>query len=286
MPHFEMLGSLVTDLHLEFQKLYFLLLPVFFCLSLVVEWVRNPSGGPNFIDVIKRAIVSTVLLVAFPEIAQAIVSIADSIADIIDKQGSLTTFIRMAGEKARGYTLSSNPLLLQFDDLFIAVLSFGSYLLLYFARYLSIAMYHFFWLFLTVSAPLILLCNLFPGTSSITKNLFRGMIEVASWKIVWAILSAMLGSLAFGNIYATEGSYVTLTIMNFIIAVAMIATPAIVKSLVGPGVQAMATPIGVATVAAMAAAPVKLATVVTTSKEVFGGTMSYMSRKINNRKNS
>ncbi len=34
MPHFEVLGSLIRDLHLEFQRIYYLMLPVFFCLSL------------------------------------------------------------------------------------------------------------------------------------------------------------------------------------------------------------------------------------------------------------
>jgi len=281
MPNFQMLGSLITSLNLEFQRLYFLMLPVFFCLSLAVEWARNPAGGPNFLDIIKRAIISTVLLIAFPEIAQAIAGIADGIADHIDKQNTLNAVIQMAGEKAKSYTLSPSTILLQFNDLFLAVLSFGSYIILYFARYITIAMYHFFWLFLTVSAPLILLCNLFPGASHITKNLFKGMIEVASWKIVWAILSAMLSSLAFGNIYQTEGTYITLTVMNFVIALAMLATPAIVKSLVGPGLQAMAAPMGVATVAAMAAAPARIATVVASSRETVNQTASYLSKKFN-----
>jgi hypothetical protein len=286
MPKFEMLGSLIRDLNLEFQHLYFLLLPVVFGLSLAIEWMKNPVGGPSSIDIVKRVIISTLLLIAFPEIAQLIVTVADGIADKIDKQNTLTTIIRMAGEKANTYTLSKSAILLQFNDLFIAVLSFGSYVLLYFARYITIAMYHFFWLFLTVSAPLVLLCNIFPGASSVTKNLFRGMIEVASWKIVWALLSAMLSSLAYGDIYKTEGTYITLTVMNFVIALAMIATPAIVKSLVGPGIQNMAGPIGVATVAAMAAAPARIATVVTSSKEMVNDTVSYVSRKINNNKKS
>lgn len=281
MPHFEMLGSLITTLNLEFQRLYFLMLPVFFCLSLAVEWVRNPAGGPNFLDIVKRAIVSTVLLIAFPEIAQAIAGIADGIADHIDKHNTLNVIIQMAGEKAKSYTVSPTTILLQFNDLFIAALSFGSYIILYFARYITIAMYHFFWLFLTVSAPLVLLCNLFPGASHVTKNLFKGMIEIASWKIVWAILSAMLSSLAYGNIYQAEGTYITLTVMNFVIALAMLATPAIVKSLVGPGLQAMAAPLGVATVAAMAAAPVRVATVFATGRETFNQTASYVSKKFN-----
>src|SRR3989338_5226444 len=105
MPHFEVLGSLIRDLHMEFQRIYYLMLPVFFCLSVVVAWVNNPAGGPDFYDVIKRAVVSTLLLVAFPDLTQSIVGIADGIAEHIDNQGSLNAFIRMAGEKAQSYSM-------------------------------------------------------------------------------------------------------------------------------------------------------------------------------------
>ena len=120
-------------------------------------------------------------------------------------------------------------------------------------------MYHFFWLFYMVTAPLLLLFNLFSSTSQITKNLFKGMIEVASWKIVWAVLGAMLASLSFGNMYQSEGSYVELIVMNFVIAIAMLATPKLVRSLVNGGLESMSSTIGPAAVAAMVAAPAKAA---------------------------
>jgi predicted ABC-type exoprotein transport system permease subunit len=56
-------------------------------------------------------------------------------------------------------------------------------------------------------------------------------------------------------------------VMNFVIAVAMLMTPMMVKSLVGGGLQSMSSAIGAATVAAMAAAPAKAAQVaVSTSR--------------------
>ena len=74
-------------------------------------------------------------------------------------------------------------LLLSFPDLLIAILAFVSYLILYIARYLTIAMYHFYWIFYMVTSPLLLLFNLFPGTSQVTANLFTstlllGLIQV------------------------------------------------------------------------------------------------------------
>ncbi len=282
MPDFNLIGSLMRDLHQEFVRMYYLMLPAFFALSIAVTWVRSPQGSPDFIDVLKRTIISTLLLAAFPEITQAIIFIADGIAEKIDPMNNIDAVIRMAEEKSQSYPDSNSSILLGFNDLLMATLSFLSFLILYIARYLMIAMYHFFWMFYMVSAPLLLLFNLFPSTSNIASNLFRGLIEVACWKIVWAILGAMLVSLSFADIYMTEGGYVTLVVMNFVIAIAMLATPIFVKSLAGQGAQAMASGIGQSAVAAIAAVPTKGMSIATKGKSFYSGASGYARSKIEN----
>lgn len=280
MPDFGLLGSLMRDLHQEFVRIYYLMLPVFFCLSVVVTWVRTPQGSIEFLDVLKRAVISTVLLVAFPEVSQAIIFIADGIAERVDHLQGLDMFLRMAQEKAMSFTFVKNTLLLQFPDLLISLLAFVSYLILYIARYLTIAMYHFYWIFYMVSAPLLLLFNLFPSTSQISANLFRGMVEVACWKIVWAILGAMLAALSFGDAYQAEGNYLTLMVMNFVIAISMLRTPAIVQSLVGAGFHSMAPKVASDAAMTMAAVPAKGAMVVTKGKMMVGGAKSFVGSRI------
>lgn len=280
MPDFALLGSLMRDLHQEFVRMYYLMLPVFFALAVVLAWVKSPTGSPEFLDIIKRAIVATVLLVAFPDISKAILFVADGITERIDSLNSLDTMIRMAQEKSESYTFSVTSVILQFNDLIIATLSFLSYLILYIARYLTIAMYHFFWIFFMVSAPLLLLFNLFEGTQQITKNLFKGMIEVACWKIVWAILGAMLTALSLGDAYRAEGNYLVLIVMNFVIACAMLMTPMMVKSIVGSGVQSMSSSIGAAAVAAIAAGPGKAAASVRTSREFVNDPKGFVNNQV------
>lgn len=269
MPEFELLGPLMKDLHQEFVRMYYLLFPVFFALAVCLAWFKSPAGSPEFLDIVKRGVVATIILVAFPDISRAILSVADAIAEKIDSLNGIETMLKMAEEKSESYTSSPTSLLLQFDDLIIATLSILSYIVLYVARYLTIAMYHFFWLFFMVSSPLLILFHMFEGTSHITRNLFMGMIEVASWKIVWSILGAMLTSLSFGDAYAAEGSYLTLVVMNFVIATAMLMTPMMVKSISNGGVQSMSSKIGAATTAAIVAGPsqiAKLASVEKTSR--------------------
>lgn len=285
MPQFELLGTLMTDLHFEFVRMYYLLLPVFFAIAVVVAWIRSPSGSPEFLDIIKRAVIATVLLVAFPDISKAILFVADGIAEKIDKMNSLDMVIRMAKEKSEGYTFSVTSIMLQFNDLIIATLSFLSYMLLYIARYLTVAMYHFFWIFFLISAPLLLLFNIFEGTQNIMKNLFKGMIEVACWKIMWSILGAMLLALSFGDAYKAEGNYLTLIVMNFVIACAMLMTPMMVKSIVGSGVQSMSSSIGAAAIASMAAAPAKAMTAAKTSRGAISAAGNYVYSKIENYQN-
>jgi hypothetical protein len=280
MPDFNLLGTLMRDLHQEFVRIYYLMLPVFFCLSITVTWFKSPQGSIDIIDVLKRTIISTLLLAAFPEISQTIIFIADGIAERIDHVNSLDAIVRMAQVKSQSYTGSVTSLLLQFNDLIVAVLSFLSFLILYIARYITIAMYHFFWMFYMVSAPLLLLFNLFSSTSNITANLFRGMIEVACWKIVWAILGAMLVSLSFGDAYKAEGNYLTIIVMNFVIAVAMLATPLFVKSLAAQGAHGTSSGLAQTAVAAMAAVPTKGLSYAAKGKAVASDTGSYVKTRI------
>ena len=285
MPNFEVLGSLVVNLHQEFVRIYYLVLPVFFALALVIGWAKNPAGGVEFMDTVKRAVIATLLLVAFQDISQGILFIADGIAEKIDNMSGLNSIMQMAAEKSQSYSHSKISIILQFNDFIIALLSFVSYLVLYFARYITVAMYYFFWIFLSISAPLLLLFNIFPSTSNITANLFRSMCEVASWKICWAILSAMLTALSFGDIYRTDGSYITLIVMNFVIAVAMLATPMMVRSLAGSGVAAMAPALGAAAVATMAAAPAALSTTFIKGRQELNLMSGFAGQKITALKN-
>lgn len=280
MPQFELLGSLMKDLHQQFVSIYYLMLPVFFALSIAMAWFRSPQGSIEFLDILKRAVIATLLLVAFPDISRAIIYVADGITEKIDALNSIDVMVRMAQEKSEAYSASTTSLLLQFNDLIIAVLSFLSFLVLYIARYITIAMYHFFWIFFMVTAPLLLLFNLFASTSQITINLFKGMMEVASWKIVWAILGAMLTALSFGDAYKAEGNYLTLIVMNFVIAIAMLATPMMVKSLLGSGLQSMSSTLGATAVAAMVAAPARAAMVATKSRKALSATSTFARNQV------
>ena len=255
--------------------MYYLLLPIFFILAIIVEWFRNPTGSPEFVQILKRTVIATLLVASYQEISDTILAITGGIADKISDMSGLDAIIQMAGEKAKSYTLAPMSLVLGFNDLIIAVLSFLSYVVLYIAQFITVAIFHFMWVFLSISAPLLILFNLFQGTTHITVNLFKSLIEVASYKIVWAILSAMITALSFGNAYAADGNYLTVIVLNFVIAVAMLGTPMIVKALVGSGLSSVGQTLATATTVAIAAAPARAAMSMGVGREVLSNTAGF-----------
>lgn len=255
MDQFAALGSVAYKLHMELRNVYYLLLPVFFMASIALVWLQNPVGGPDFLDKVKRAFVATLLLAGFAEITDAMLFLTNGIADKIDNMSGLDAIMQMASEKTKSYTMSPLTPILAFDDLIMAGLSYVSYAILYCARFIMVAIYHFSWIFLTIIAPILLLFHVF--SSQVTVNLFRSMFEVAAWKVVWAILSVMLKALPFGTWYAMEGNYLTIIVLNFVIAICMVGTPLVVRSLFGSGFTAMASGLTGVTAAVMVAAPAK-----------------------------
>jgi hypothetical protein len=273
MDQFALLGSVAYRLHMELRNTFFILLPVFFMISVVAVWIQNPTGGPEFIDKIKRAFVATLLLVGFAEISDIILFLTNGIADKIDNMGGLDSFMKMASEKAHSYTLSPLTSILAFDDLIIASLTYLSYFVVYCARFIMVAIYHFSWIFLTIMAPILLLFHLF--SSQITLNLFRSLIEIASWRIVWSVLSIILKSLPFGQWYMIEGGHLTIAVLNFVVAICMVGTPLVVRSLVGSGWSAMASGLTGVTAGVMLAAPAKVMAVASAGRSVLSTAMSF-----------
>lgn len=273
MDQFALLGAVALKLHNEFRTLYYVLLPIFFALALVVAWFRHPQGGPDFIEALKRAFIATILLAGFAEITDVILFITNGLAAKIDDMSGFDAIIKMAGDKAKSYTLSATSVVLAFNDLLISALAFLSYIVLYIARYIMVAIYHFSWVFLSIIAPILLLFHLF--SPKITLNLFRSMIEVASWKIVWSVLSAMLAALPFGSAYMADGNYLTVIVLNFVIALCMLGTPLVVHSLVGNGLAGMTGALAPAVAGAMIAAPFKAASALKMGRGVLSNTTGF-----------
>ncbi len=257
MDNFELLAPTVQRLYYDLKNVYFLILPLFFAIALIITWF---SGSGDFIEKVKRIFIGSILLISFPEITQAILDITNGLADRIDDMSGLENLMQNASAKMKNYQSPTFKSLLVFGDMMISALSYLSYLVLYCARFIMIAIYHFSWSFLTILSPIILLFHVF--CPKMTINLFKSMIEIASWKVVWAILSVVLKSLSWADVFKLEGHYLTLIVANFVIALCMVATPLVVRSIVGTGFTAFTsslTPIVAMTMVSTKTKALKLA---------------------------
>jgi hypothetical protein len=72
------------------------------------------------------------------------------------------------------------------------ILSFLTFFILYFSIHIADSFYIYVWVMLYVFSPLLIALYVLPVTASATSGLFRSLIEVASWKIVWSVIATLL----------------------------------------------------------------------------------------------
>lgn len=203
-----------------------------FLLSCVISYVREPANFPAM-EMIHRITLTIALLIFFPEITSTISGVANSLADRIGEKHALDTlFLKVQNQTDPQHQAFRIPFLIN-SDYGIAILNYLSFASVYLAKYLILALYHFYWSILMAIAPLAILCNLFRGTSQVTKNLFSSMLEISSWNILWQILAVML--LGLSVLHPDPGNYFDSICFNFLLAIGLIGTPLLVHSFVRGG---------------------------------------------------
>lgn len=207
-----------------------MLLPVFL-VSIALSYTSDLGLSGVVVTRIKKLVLVVLLLVTFPSIAEFCQVIGVEIAKSIDDMTGIDQVLEAASSKADQYSFDLPSLIELGSNIIIGALVLLSYLLLVVARFFLLAFQHFYWLLLVVLGPFMILALLFDATSGITKGLFKNMIQISTWPIVWAVLSAFLKALPFANAYQTEGGLITIITLNLILAVALLFSPFIVSQL-------------------------------------------------------
>jgi hypothetical protein len=136
-----------------------------------------------------------------------------------------------ASKRAESYSFDLEGLLNLGSDLLIGTLVIISFVILIVARFFLLAFQHFYWFLLVALGPFLILGTLFESSSGITRGLFKSMLQVACWPVIWSVLSAFLKALPFASAYAIEANLITIVTLNLIIAVALLFSPFIVSQL-------------------------------------------------------
>lgn len=207
-----------------------MLLPLFL-VSVALGYTSDLGLTGSVLVRLKRLVLVALLLVTFPMIAEFCQILGVEIAKSIDDMTGIDAVLDAASKKASTYSFDLKSLLSLGGDLLLSALVMISFMLLVLARFFLLAFQHFYWFLLVALGPFLILGLLFEGSTPITKGLFKNMLQISSWPVIWSTLSAFLKALPFASVYATEGGLVTIITLNLIIAVALLFSPFIVSQI-------------------------------------------------------
>jgi hypothetical protein len=229
-------------------QVYWIMLPALVAFLLVLEMLKGQGQSPNANEIVRRTVISILLLISFGFVVNTIAMLSDGITARIDQTQNLWETIKHMGPNSQGES----------DGLFdmrghvVYFFSIGAYLIAYIGFFASVALMNFVWAILYVCAPLMILCYIPPITAGIVGNLYRGLVSVATWKILWTLLGSLLLKLAITPKDAGIDNVFLSMVMNLLIGVSMLLIPLFTKSLIGDGLQSAS--------AALATAPGLMAT--------------------------
>lgn len=255
MMNISWLAAEAQKLHGIFQNAFFGIVTILLLLAVVLDFFKIPMGNtPGISTMIGRCLVATLLLIALPEIMNTLASVTDSIAHDIGDLNNFKFVLSRMGDKLKDLSWSWTSV----KDMVILVISFLTFFILYISVYFSDAAFLYAWTLIYVFSPIVLALYVLPATSGATPAMFRSMIEVSLWKIVWASMSALLWSTALSDINNPDYhvDFLTAIVLNLMLALSVLMTPILVRSLFSTGVSGVASNLQNTVMAAAAMTPV------------------------------
>lgn len=243
MTDLSWLAQEAHKIHDYFESLFYALILVMLLLGVLAEFFKWPIGGtPAFAPLVGRVFVAAFLLHAYPDISNLIASLADAIAA---KLGDLNQFGLVQQRYGEIWEKMSWNWVSVKDTISMAI-TYICFYLLYFSVFISDAFFLYTWTLLYVFSPILIALYILPVTAPATAALFRSLIEVACWKIVWAVLATLLWSAGLSAMNQDSADIPFLTVIGFdlILAGSVLLTPFVVHGLAGQGLTTVTRSVG------------------------------------------
>lgn len=217
------------------QMYWILIIPlVVLCTILIVANGAEESGAGA--KLLKRTLLSVILLLMFDDCMNLIAQVADGIADKINGLAQLKAVL----DEAKKVIESQETGWLEFRQWVIFFINFFAYCVAYLGFFMAQAITHFVWAILYIASPLMILMYVSEKTAFVTVNLFKGLINVATWKIMWSILAVLLLKLMTTPQVGGADNFLTSAIVNLCVGISMLFVPFATKSLIGDGMSGVA----------------------------------------------
>ncbi len=263
---FEFLKGVGAELRGELIEVYWVLLVPLVVFLLVLELIKRES--PNVREIIRRIVISVLLLITFDWAVDAVATIGDAVTERIDGLNKLSEVLaQLSPNQDQGSNLFS------LKDTAMYVFSLAAYIIAYVGFFTATALTHFIWTILYVCSPLMILMYVSPKTSHITMSLYKGLVQVVVWRILYSILGVLLLKLALQSKMNTDATgledYLLALVVNLCIGISMLFIPIATKSLIGDGLNSLATTLAMAP-AVLAAGSIKIAAMKAGAKTAVG----------------
>jgi hypothetical protein len=224
------LSQEARSLHDLFQSLFYALIVTFMVLGVFVEYFRWPLGGvPAFSSLVGRALVAVIMLQGYSEATNLIRTVTDELANQIGGFNNIDLVVSRLSDRLGTMSMSW----VSVKETVSIGISYLSFFLLYFSKYVAEGLVLFTWVLCYVFSPILIALFTLPATSGAAKGLFRTLFEVSIWKIVWSVLATLLWSSALTELNKPEAdvNFVAVVSMNLALAGSLLLTPIIVHAL-------------------------------------------------------
>lgn len=237
---FNNIVSVAKDIRADLIEVYWILLVPLVCLLIVVELIKDSDSPPQGGRILKRVVISILLLMTFNFVANTIGLIGDGIIEKIDQIENMQEVLKNIGPKKEN--LSNEWFNLREHILY--AFSLIAYIIAYLGFFVAEALTQFVWIILYTISPLMILAYVPAQTANITANLYKGLVKVVVWKILWCVLGALLLKMASEPMITGMADWILAIVMNLCIGLSMLFIPVATKSLINDGLEGAASALG------------------------------------------
>lgn len=258
MLDFTWLATEAKTLFTLFGNLFYAVVGLLLITGVLLEFFKFPIGGiPSFAPLVGRAFVAAIMLISFPEFLNTVGDLVDSIAKEIGGLNEFKYVLAKMSDQLDKLTWSWTSV----KQMTIVVISFLAFFILYISVYVSEAIYFYAWTLLYVFSPICFAMYVLPQTQNMAIGVYRSIIKVASWKVIWSVLATLLWSAALMDLEKLGDStnFLTVILFNLMLAGSLLFTPIISNMLFSGNFASGAAKVGGFATGAMMAGASKLA---------------------------
>lgn len=244
---FSYLSGVGVELRSELLHIYWTLIVPFVVLLIALEIIKDEN--PNLREIFRRTIISILLLYTFDWMVDSIAIIGDSVTERINGLEKLSEVLAKLGPNYSGQDSWFG-----LRETAIYIFSLAAYIIAYLGFFVATALTHFVWTILYVASPLMILMFISRHTAHVTASLYKGLIQVVVWKILWSVLGVLLLKLAVQPEVSGLDDYLMSIVVNLCIGISMLFIPLTTRSLISDGMNQVANTLAMAPAIAAAGA--------------------------------